>query len=101
MQWYDYVLVSSSEILESRLHKETLYLMLDQDTYRSHKTDANLLSLYEQEVKVRMAYVEILKERPLLCEEEAAQLQAIENEISRYSYLCIECVDRLKHFGKV
>jgi len=44
--------VTYKSILEQRLHLQQIYLITDQDAYRSYKNDYNRLALYEQHIRV-------------------------------------------------
>lgn len=79
-------------LLLSYLHRESFYLFLEKASYRAHKTEANLLSLYEQEVNVCKQHIALLRYK----REPPDKLQWFDNMLSRLEFLASELHERLR-----
>jgi len=84
------ILMSYDSILEDRLRREIVYLLLDRETYANNKCDINLLELYEQEVRVRTTAIYLLRHKQCLDSQWDGHLQWLWSERSRYEYLAEE-----------
>jgi hypothetical protein len=84
--------------LEEYVGKQYAYLLLDKATYQSHKCDANLSDVYQQEIILRDEMLRLVRYRrgndplnPLY----DMQIQILEKDMSRYRYLLDELNYRL------
>jgi len=86
-------------ILEQRLHKEALFLLMDRVSYMEHKSNLNLWGLYAQEIRVRTEGEALLRFKLSLAGADplyAHQLQILEKEKSRFIYLLDELTEKIR-----
>ena len=86
------------KILEQRVHTEALYLFIDKDMYREDKSDANLWSVYAQEIRFRVHGLAFFNFKRLSDPQNQVllqQIQILEKEKSRFQYLSEELADKL------
>jgi hypothetical protein len=85
--------------LEECVNREYIYLLIDKETYRAHKCDANQLDVYQQEISLRTHMLRLVRYRkqndPGNCLYDW-QIQILEKDMSRYCYLLEELREKVR-----